>query len=100
MYCRYGMLDKLNTADPRGHMRASYQDSRPLQSCLLSGHLASQLDAAVEEAVSSGAWADALAHLPPAVTPSDAAMLMGQAWQQQPKGAILFLHFPGKGMQS
>ena len=36
-----------------------------------------QLEAAVEEAVSSGAWADALAHLPPAATPSHAICCEG-----------------------
>jgi hypothetical protein len=80
------MLNKLSIADPRVHMQASFPGSLALDSCIISKQLITQLEAAIEEAVSSGSWADALTNLPSTISLSDAATLATQAWAKQPKG--------------
>ena len=92
------MLEKMGIANGRSYMEAAFPDGSPLETAFAAPQLASQLDAAVEEAVSSGSWLDAQACLPSALSTADAASLLQQSPALQSAGWSLALLLPTGGL--
>ena len=80
------MLEKMGIANGRSYMEAAFPDGSPLETAFAAPQLASQLDAAVEEAISSGSWLDAQACLPSALGSADAASLLEKSPALQSAG--------------
>lgn len=100
------MLERLGVTDPAGYMASNAADSLALEEVFVSPRLVSQLEAAVEEAVVAGSWTDALANLPTAIGPKDAASLLSKAVPRHVQGELwfsrmagLYLFSPGEDME-
>lgn len=74
--CRYDTVAKTGIASAKQHLQTSFPDGIALESTFVSPAVVHQLDAAAEDAVSSGSWCDMQALLPSALSQDDAVALL------------------------
>ena len=85
------MLERLGVANPKSHMASKYPDGIVLESVFVAPQLQAQLDAAVEDALSSRSWLNAQAVLPASLSSADTANLLEQCVAAQCKGTVSIL---------
>ncbi|KAJ3607144.1 hypothetical protein NHX12_026658 [Muraenolepis orangiensis] len=80
-YLEFDALVRLGIPDPAGYIKKRYRSSKLLflrEACVGSA-LVDQLEASVEEAVSSSSWVDLQPMLPSSLSEEDVGMLVSQA---------------------
>ena len=86
LHCRYESVTKHGIANPRQHMQSAFPGGIALDTVFVNPSLLQQLDAAVEDAITSASWCDLQALLPPMLTAADVGALLGHSSQLQAAG--------------
>ncbi|XP_053314786.1 E3 UFM1-protein ligase 1 [Spea bombifrons] len=93
-YLEFDSLSRLGIPDPIGYIRKRYKSAHLLylKSACVGQSIVDQVEASVEEAVSSGSWLDILPLLPSCLSMEDAGMLLQQAMRtlNKPSSARIF----------
>ena len=79
-------MTKHGIANPRQHVQGAFPGGIALETVFVNPSLLQQLDAAVEDAITSASWCDVQALLPPVLTAADAGALLGHSPQLQAAG--------------
>ena len=79
-------MTKHGFTNPRQHVESAFPDGIALETVFANSSLLQQLDAAVEDAITSASWCDVQALLPPVLTAADVGALLGHSPQLQAAG--------------
>ncbi|XP_059487447.1 E3 UFM1-protein ligase 1 homolog [Neocloeon triangulifer] len=77
-YLEYSSLNRLGISDPQGFIKRHFANEKLLQlpSCAVGSLLFDQVEASIEDAVSTGSWIDLMPILPSVLSEQDAAQLV------------------------
>ena len=87
LHSRYDTLERMGIADGRGFMAASFPSGLVLESAFVSPNIVNQLEAAVDDVISSKSWLDALSILPSSLEAADITALLQRIPALQIAGA-------------
>ena len=88
--CRYDMVAKAGIPSGRAHLEQHFPGGIALSGAYVDASALQALDAAVDEALEAGAWADCGPLAPPSLSYADAADLLGRCPAAQALGAPKF----------
>ncbi|KAM8953976.1 E3 UFM1-protein ligase 1 isoform 2-T2 [Pelodytes ibericus] len=93
-YLEFDSLSRLGIPDPVGYVRKRYKSAHLLylKSACVGQGIVDQVEASVEEAISSGSWLDILPLLPSCFSMEDAGMILQQVMRtlNKPSSAQVF----------
>ncbi|KAG1674314.1 hypothetical protein FOA52_013503, partial [Chlamydomonas sp. UWO 241] len=75
----FDTVKKLGFSDAKAYLSGKFTDGLALESMFVAPSLLGQVDAAAEEVISTGGWADLGPLLPPALSPGDVSALLAKA---------------------
>lgn len=70
------MLDRLGIADKKSYIASGFPEAVALDSVAIAPQMQAQLEAAIDEALSSSGWIDAMSHLPTTLNATDVSSLL------------------------